>query len=263
LRDISQISGTETNGNVRYDALQTVVQKRFSRGLQFQVAHTFSKAMTDSIGYFGSSGGQAVPASPYRQNLYNGRAEWGPAYSDVKHVLTSYVVYELPVGKGKRFGKDLPSFVNAIVGNWQISPILQIRSGFPLTLSAEDQSGTNSRGGRPNCLGPANVVGKTPAVGKQGYQWFDTTAFAAPARGSFGSCGVGIVRGPGMRTIDISLQKQFKISETKHLEFRGEFINFTNTPILNAPNTNLGSELGILQSSQGPRNIQLAMKLVF
>ena len=87
--EVSQISGTASIGNMRYDALQATLQKRFSGGLQGQVAYTYSKCMTDSIGYFGA-GGQAAPTSAYWQNLYDRRAEWGPCYYDVAHVLTSY-----------------------------------------------------------------------------------------------------------------------------------------------------------------------------
>jgi hypothetical protein len=268
LKNIAQISGTESNGNQRYDALQAVVQKRFSGGLQFQVAYTYSKTMTDSSGYYGSWGGQAVPTSPYWQNLYDRRAEWGPAFYDVTHALSSYVVYELPVGRGKRFGKDLHPVANAIIGNWQVSPIIQIRGGFPLTISGGDASGTNSRGPRANCIAPATVFGKRQAVGPDGtpipgYQWFDPTAYAPAAPGTFGTCGVSTVRGPGLSTMDVSFQKFFPISESKRFEFRSEFINFTNTPILNAPGAGLGSGLGLIQSSQGARNIQFALKFFF
>ena len=264
LSNIAQISGTESNSNLRYDALQAVVQKRFGSGLQYQVAYTYSKAMTNSSGYYGSWGGQTVPTSPYWQNLYDSRAEWGPAYYDVTHALTAYAVYELPVGRGKKFGTEMSGVANALVGNWQVTGILTKRGGFPLTIAAGDASGTNSRGPRANCIAPVTIFGKrnSPAGG---YQWFDPAAFAAPAPGTFGSCGVGTVRGPGLGTLDLGLQKRFSITETKWVEFRSEFINFTNTPILNIDygTQALGGGLGQIQSSQGPRNIQFALKLFF
>jgi Carboxypeptidase regulatory-like domain len=86
--EISQISGTASNGNQSYNALQVVVSKRLSEGLQYNVAYTYSKCMTDSSGYYGSWGGQTTPTSPYWQNLYDQKAEWGPCYYDVTHVLT-------------------------------------------------------------------------------------------------------------------------------------------------------------------------------
>lgn len=101
--ELSQISGTASTANMRYDGLQATFQKRFSGGLQGQIAYTYSKCMTDAIGYFGA-GGQAAPTSPYWQNLYDRRAEWGPCYYDVAHVLSSYVIYELPFGRNTEMG---------------------------------------------------------------------------------------------------------------------------------------------------------------
>jgi hypothetical protein len=264
---ISQISGTASNGNQSYNALQAVFQKRLSEGLEYSVAYTYSKCMTDSSGYYGSWGGAALPTSPYFQNLYDQRAEWGPCYYDSTHVLTGYVTYDLPLGRDRKFGKDLNPVVNAIVGDWQINSILTLHTGFPLTISAGDASGTNSRGSRANCLEPAQVYGdQNSPLG--GYQWFNSAAFGPEDPGTFGTCGVGTVRGPGIRTLDGSAAKFFNFNERLKLEFRAEAINLFNTPILNAPNTGVGSTLGLLQSAGGAygyfgRQIQFAMKFHF
>jgi hypothetical protein len=262
LRNIGQISGTESNGNQRYDALQTTLRKRFGTGLQAQVAYTFSKALADSSGYYGNWGGQTTPSSPYWQNLYNGHAEFGPTFFDSKHVLSVYAVYELPVGRGKKFAGNLNPVANAVVGNWQLSGIYQVRGGFPLTIFADDASGTNSRGARANCSGAAQVFGRRPSPAG-GFQYFDPTAYSAPSPATFGSCGVGTIRGPGLNTLDMSFQKFFPLFENKRIEFRSEFINFTNTPILNAPGIGLGPDLGRITSSQGSRVIQMALKFLF
>jgi hypothetical protein len=262
LANISQISGTEANGTQRYDALQATLQKRYSAGLQAQVAYTWSKCMTNSSGYYGSWGGQATPTSPYWQNLYDSRAEWGPCYYDVTHTLTSYATYELPFGRGRAIGANWNPVANAIAGGWQLGGIVSWHTGFPLTISAGDASGTNSRGARANCIAPPVEFGKrNHPLG--GFQWFDPNSYAAPAPRSFGTCGVGTVRGPGLTTFDLSLQKQFQFTEDQRLEFRTEFINSTNTPILNSPSTGLGGELGRVGSSQGARNIQFALKYYF
>jgi hypothetical protein len=264
---LSEISGTASIGSMRYDALQTTLQRRFSNGLQGQIAYTFSKCMTDSIGYFGS-GGQAAPASAYWQNLYDQRAEWGPCYYDVTHAFTGYAVYELPLGHNKRWGKNMNPLVNAVIGNWQVSGVVQFRGGFPLTIFAFDASGTNSRGSRANCVAPPHVFGRKPALLPStgqfiGFQWFDPASYGPPAPGTFGTCGVGTVRGPGMGSGNLSIQKVFPMSESKRLEFRAEFFNVTNTPIFNSPSTWLDSNLGLVNRSQGERNIQLALKFYY
>lgn len=262
LAKITQISGTESNGNMSYNALQATLQKRLGGGLQAQVAYTYSKCMTDSSGYYGSWGGQTTPTSPYWQNLYDKKAEWGPCYYDVTHTLTAYATYELPLGRDRKFGKSMPRVVNAVVGDWQVSGILSLHGGFPLTISGPDNSNTSSRGARADCIAPAHVFGKRNSpVG--GFQWFDPDSYAAPANGTFGSCGVATVRGPGLHSFDMSLQKEFPFTERQRLELRGEFINLTNTPILNSPGSGLGSGLGLLQSSQGARNVQIGLKYYF
>jgi len=259
--EVSQISGTASIGNMRYDALQATLQKRFSGGLQGQIAYTYSKCMTDSVGYFGAVG-QAAPTSAYWQNLYDRRSEWGPCYYDVAHVLSSYLIYELPVGRNKRWGRNLNPFINAAIGDWQLGGIVQFHGGFPLTIYADDASGTNSRGSRGNCVAPPHVFGRKPSP-LGGFQWFDSASYAPPAQGTFGTCGVGTVRGPGLRTSDLSIQKEFPLGESKRLEFRAEFFNVTNTPILNSPVIGLGPYLGLIYSSQGERNIQFALKFYF
>lgn len=262
LANISQISGTASNGNQKYNALQVTAQRRLANGLQLQLAYTYSKCMTDSSGYYGSWGGQATPTSPYWQNLYDKRAEWGPCYYDVTHVLTGYAIYELPIGRGRKFGHDMNRAADALIGGWQVSGIITEHGGYPLTISAGDASQTNSRGSRANCIAPPHVSGTLNAA-TGGYQWFDPNSYAAPAPKTFGTCGVGTVRGPGQHTLDLSLQKQFAITESKRVEFRGEAINLTNTPILNSPGTGLGGGLGQVTSSQGEREIQFALKFYF
>jgi len=265
--EITQISGTASNGNQSYNALQVVLQKRLSQGLEAQVAYTYSKCMTDSSGYYGSWGGAAVPTSPYFQNLYDQKAEWGPCYYDSTHVFTSYATYDLPLGRDRKFGRDLNPVLNAIVGDWQVNAILSLHTGFPLTISASDASGTGSRGARANCLAPVQIYGEqnAPASLGGGYLWFNPADFGSEDPGTFGTCGVGTVRGPGLRTIDASAAKFFNLSERFKLEFRGEAVNLFNTPILNAPNTGLGGGLGLLQGAGGAygtfgRQIQFALK---
>ncbi len=266
---IGTISGTESNGNMRYDALQATLKKDFSHGLQYQVAYTYGKCMTNSSGYYGSWGGQVVPTSPYWQNLYNGAAEWGPCYYDVHHVLTTYAVYHLPFGHGRAFGHNMNGVADAIVGGWNVSPIFTWRGGFPLTIWGPDNSGTNSRGARADCIAPPHVFGTSNPFPGGGYQWFDPNSYTDAAPGTFGTCGVGTVRGPGLTDLDLSLQKEFHFSESKYLQFRTEFINFTNTPILNTgwgttwETHASGSQFGVVNSSQGERNIEFGLKLYF
>ena len=261
--EISQISGSATDGVQSYNALQTVFQKRLSQGLQFQANFTWSKCMANSIGYYGD-GGQSGSQSAYFQNEYNAASEWGPCFFDSEFVFNGYVTYDLPFGHNRMFGKNSNKVVNAVLGDWQLNAIPTFRTGFPLTISANDASGTNSRGARADCDSPGDVLGETNASGALGggYQWFSPTPYSQPTSG-FGTCGVGTIRGPGLHTVDMSISKLFQTFEKQNLEVRGEFINVSNTPILNAPSHSIGSNLGVINSSQGARNIQIALKYNF
>ena len=104
--------GTQSNGTMSYNSLQAVLQKQMTHDLQYQVSYTFSKCMSDSTGYYGAWN-NASSASAYWQNIYDRKIEWAPCYYDATHVISAYAVYELPVGKGKRFGKDMNKVVDA------------------------------------------------------------------------------------------------------------------------------------------------------
>ncbi len=275
--DISQISGTASIGEMKYDALQAVFQKRYTGGLEYQVAYTYSKCMTDNSGYYGTWGSsQGVPANPYFQNLYDPRADYAPCYFDAKHILSSYAIYDIPFGRGKRFGNDANGVVNAIAGGWSIDPIIQIHTGFPLALYnfTNDPSNTGSRGPRPDCgAGAGRVFGRKAAFSSGnfiGYQWFDPTPYSLPtATEGFGNCPAqGPVRGPGYGDVDLSLQKNFQITERTKLQFRADFLDAFNRTNLNtdccftawsAP----GQGMGVISSSQPARNIQFALKLYY
>ncbi|HLJ13045.1 MAG TPA: TonB-dependent receptor [Bryobacteraceae bacterium] len=261
LADIGQISGTASIGNQDYEALQAQLQKRLGAGLQYTLSYTYSKCMTNAIGYYGQ-GGQADNASAYFQNIYNAASEWGACGYDATHNFVGNVIYDLPIGRDRAFGKNMNRVVDGIVGGWELGGILSLHTGFPITVNAtSDASGTLSRGARANCIAPATTsYSQSP---KGGYQYLDPTDFAEPAPGTFGNCGVSTVRGPGLKSLDMNISKNFAITEHQHLELRGEFINLTNTVILNSPTRTIGPNLGLLQGAQGQRNVQLALKYIF
>jgi len=264
LNEIGVAKLTSSVGYQNYNALQVSFQKRLSNGLEFQASYTWSKCLTDSIGYYGGYG-QAQGDHYYWQNTYNARGDYGPCYYDVPHAVNGFITYDVPFGRGRAFGKNMNRVVDAIAGNWQVNAIFSFRGGFPITInnSSVDNSGTNNPNQRANCNAPGHVFGeRNSPLG--GYQWFDPTVYSPESPGSFGTCGVGTVRGPGLHTVDVSVSKLFKFTEHQNLEVRGEAINFSNTPILNGPGDGvLDSTLGVIQNSQGARNIQIGLKYNF
>jgi hypothetical protein len=247
-------------GNMNYNALQAVLQKRAGNGLEAQVSYTYQKCMANSAGYYGSWGGQSQNADSYWQNIFNPNGDYAQCYWDTKHVLSAYAVYDLPFGRGKRFGHDIPSAVDAVVGGWAVNPIISWHGGFPLNMRGADNSGTGDIfSPRPDCLGPVSYP-KTPVPG--GLMWFDPSAFANPASG-FGNCpSQGPVIGPGYADVDLSMQKNFAISETMKFQFRADFFNLFNHPNFNAPSTFIPGG-GLITNTQDAREMQFALKFLF
>jgi len=260
----AKISGTKSNGNMKYDALQAVLQKQMSHDLQAQVSYTYSKCMSDSTGYYGAWN-NALSASAYWQNVYDQRAEWAPCYYDATHVISAYAIYDLPFGHGKMLGTNANKVVNQVIGGWEVSPIVYFRTGWPMPVyGAHDNSGTFSRGARADCNGIPAIT-NTPISGV-GVQWFTNTGqFTDPAVGTFGNCApqLGALRSPRYTDVDLSLHKNFPITERFRLQFRTDFINAFNHVQYNAPDMGLGSTMGQITSAQPPRNIQLALKLYY
>ena len=249
-----------------YHALQSTFQSRLHNGLSYQLSYTWSHCLTNSVGFFGE-GGQSASQSAWWQNLYDPNADYGGCYFDVKHVFTGYAIYDLPFGRGHKYGNDMSKVLDAVAGGWRVGIIPTIRGGFPLTLSSSnDFSGTNSFSTRPDCIAPPHVFGKklvTLPNGTVGYQWFDPASYQDPAPGTFGNCSVSSVRGPGLQNVDLSLAKTFTLFHENKLEFRTEFINAFNHAILDAPNNGIGSNMGVITKSEGARNIQFALKYNF
>ena len=272
INELSQVSGTASVGFATYHALQAVLQKRISNGLEGQVSYTWSHCMSNNIGYYGSGGTatQAVNGSPYYQNLYDPHADYASCYFDSRNILASYATYDLPIGRGKMIGKNLNQVVNSVVGGWQASTIVSLHSGFPLAVfQSTDTSGTNSRGPRPNCsTNQMQTFGRQPSVNGgsfQGYQYLSPAGYSTPATGSFGNCPLqGPQIGPGYTDTDIGLSKSFHLTEQKYFQFRGDFLNAFNNVQLGAPSTTFPSAtFGLISKSQPARNIQFALKFYY
>jgi hypothetical protein len=260
----AEVSGTKSNGTMRYNSLQAVVQKQMSHGLQYQVAYTLSRCMSDSTGYYGAWN-NALSASAYWQNVYDQKSEYAPCYYDATHVVSAYAIYDLPFGRHGMFGKNVNSVVNGVIGGWQVSPIVSFHTGWPMpTQGAVDQSGTYSRGIRLDCSGVPSITNTfIPGVGRQ---WFvNDGQFTQPAAGTFGNCSPQLsdLRSPHYSDVDLSLHKDFPITERFRVQFRTDFINAFNHTQYNAPNMGYGATMGQITSAQPPRNIQLALKLYY
>jgi len=280
-------AGPASNSNQSYNALQTVLKKRLSSGLAGQVSYTYSKCLSNSPGFYGTGtwGGDGTQTSmglPGWQNIYDPRSDWGPCYYDTTHALSGFATYAIPVGRGRQFGNDMNKVLDAVAGGWEIAPVVSWHSGYaitPLLGGFSDPSGANGAGilfdvSRPNCSGPTKYLRKKVNTPGSGYiQWWDPSTFSNPSVPnptalSYGNCSVGSIRGPRYADVDLSVHKDFHFTESMRLQFRTDFLNVFNHPILDfaggpSPFALTSGVMGQINSSQGERNIQFALKFFF
>ena len=271
---LGQVRLNATVGIQNYNALQIAFQQRLSRGLSFQANYTWSKCLTDNFGYYGRYGdaanSQASADVAFQQNAYDILADYGYCDHDVTNVFNGYLAYQLPFGKGRQYGSNVSPVLDAVLGGWNVNTVFTVHGGFPISmLDWAGDPGTGSFQPRPNCNGPsiATPYQENPASLGGGYVWFGTANMSNPPAGYFGNCGVSTERGPGLAQVDIGVDKNFTIRENQYVQFRAEAINAFNTPVLDVVGYSIdvygGSGAGVVNTSQGARNLQLALKYVF
>jgi hypothetical protein len=216
---IGQFPNDTNSGVASYNALQAKVQKRFSQGLTFLASYTYSKCL--SIQDEGQSGSI--------QNPYDWSADKGDCDFNFPQIFVFSYAYELPLGHGKYFGGSMNGVENGILGGWQISGITTAESGAPFTVTANATDVANinpsSETERANATGQA----VRPSGFKQTVQtWDNPAAFTTPAPYTFGNIGRNTLRGPGDVNFDFALLKNFRVTESTHIQFRSEFFNILN-----------------------------------
>ena len=257
-----------------YHSLQARLEKRFSYGISGLMSYTYGKALTNSPDHLSTSAvgnGVDVGVQKEPQNRYDRKSEYGLAEFDIKQRFVTSAVWQIPYGHDRQFGANANRVANFFLGGWEFSPILTVQGGLGLTVQ---QSTLLNLGGerisRPNRLSNGSLPDSQRTVDR----YFDTSAFQIlqtdptkvgflPNR-AFGNSGVGILRGPGLVSLDFNLNKSFPITERQSLQFRAEFFNALNHPNFSVPGITIGAGFGqITSTSTEARIIQFAMKYRF
>jgi hypothetical protein len=242
-----------TEGNGSYNSLQTDFRHRMSHGLDFRANYTWSRNLDVNSALTGAQASNEAQMVLNRNSLHT---DWGPSALNAGQQASFSAHYELPLGHG-------------LLGGWQLNGIVSLLSGFPVT----PQVGSNRSGDgdtrnpdRPS-LNPAftgAVVEGNPN------QWFNPNAFILPAAGTYGNVGRGVITGPGLADLDLSLFKNFSIAERFKVQFRSEFFNALNHANFGTPNaivfsgTQVSSTAGLItNTATTSRQIQFGLKLLF
>jgi hypothetical protein len=251
-----------------YQGYQVGFEKRYSDGLQANVALTAGKNLTTADSF---EAGYLGPIAGY-QNARDLTQEKSLSSEDTSYRLAISHVYDLPVGRGYRLGTSWHPALDAIAGGWQVSGIWTFQSGFPLPIGASpnntnNRGFTNSRifGARPDLVSDPQVT--TGSRGQRIEQWIQPGAFKTVAPFTYGDAPrlLNGVRGDGIKNFDLSLIKHFRIREQMNVEFRAEMFNIFNRPQFAIPDIKFGSAtFGRITSTVGPpRYMQMALKFNF
>lgn len=262
----SQIFYIDSGGNSYYHALQVHIRRHFEKGLDFGVAYTLGKSIDDqSVDPVGaaSGGGLSLTNSRTPMDIRNWRLERGRSDFDNRHVLVVHGIWDIPVGRGRHFLKDLPGPLNQILGGWTITAIFNYQSGEPFSVNAGNATSgiglttASTHVTRADIIGPKPKTGLFHVPNVIGPVVFDAKGFdpatncietanggkfCIPPPGKNGNQGRNIFNSPSYWNLDLGILKQFQISERVRMQLRAEFFNaFNHTNFDNPRNASSGS----------------------
>ncbi|HKX30038.1 MAG TPA: TonB-dependent receptor [Blastocatellia bacterium] len=245
-----------------YHALYLKAQQRLAAGLTFLGSFSWSKSIDNGSGIRTTDGDSLTPA-----NNYDLARERGLSTFDFRRRLTASWLWELPVGKGRRFLGKGGRAADLVFGGWQLGGILTLQDGFPFTVYCGPG---NIQNGGGSCYPDSTGADPNLPRGEQTRtRFFNTDAYLDRSPGGpefrYGNTARNSVIGPGIISLDASLNKKFRLTEAKYLEFRAEAFNLPNHPIWNPPGNTLRTPTyGVITGTRlDSRQLQFALKLVF
>ncbi len=258
LTGMTQVWGAQAHSS--YHALQTKFRKRYSSGLQFLVAYTWSKAIDDVSSVAGFLGDQ----NPGYTNNNKKFLDRSLSAIHVPHVLAFNFQWELPFGQGKQM-LNQGGWVNHVAGGWIVNGIASIQSGTPISIGSRSNTTASMGGGqRPNSTGISSATeGSTK---ERIYGWFNPAAFVDAPQYTFGNVGRFLPDnfGPPLHTWDLSILKDFQLTERFKLQFRTEMFNALNQVNFGNPATTFGNaNFGTITGAERARIIQFGLKLYY
>lgn len=263
---------TESEAMMNYNAAQVQLRYRENHGLEYLINYTFSKALSNNPGFFGTA--DVHGGSAYWQNAYDGAADYGPSGFDTRHNLNATAVYQLPFGRGRRYGSNMNKFADEIAGGWRLAGTAIAYSGFPVTINGPDTTTVNNKASRANHYRQLKIVDRSVA------HWFGTgasetpcasgvdngvCAYGVPAVNQFGTASVGTERAPGYDQVDLSASKTFSLGRSNSLAFQTDFFNAFNIASYDNPDSGVtDANFGQIVATRSlPRQIQFSLHYEF
>ena len=250
---------SDWSGNSSYNAFNARYEIR-SGSFLFTTAYTWAKSIDNKSA--AAAIGNDVAGWQGFLNNHDVRRDRGRSEFDVDHRLVSSFVYELPVGRGKKYLPNLNRAADVVIGGWQVNGIVTFQSGFPMTITAADLGGLNDtqNTNRADIVGDVNPSGFNRTIAK----WFNTAAFRQPVQGFLGNSGRGILRAPGVNNWDTGFFKNFTITEQIRVQFRFESFNTWNHTQWGVPIRAVAdNRFGQIVSTRPARINQLGLKFLW
>jgi hypothetical protein len=269
-----EFSVIQTNAGISYSNYHSGALKltrRLSKGFSYLAGYTFSKSLDAGSGISPQNGLSVRQAA----NGWCARCEYGPSDFDSRHRFIASSLYEIPVGKGRRFLNQ--GIASAILGGWQVNNIVARSSGFPvMILDGVNQANTNVGQDRPDAVAGVSSKLDKPTTD----QWFNIRSVRLQPFGTFGNLGRNTVTSPGIFTWDFSTLKNFNFTERTYLQFRFECFNCANHPNFGdpgerisynridvdgfaIPGTGTFGQISSTRTGIDMRKLQFSLKLVF
>ncbi|MFN7919375.1 MAG: hypothetical protein U0Q16_04715 [Bryobacteraceae bacterium] len=253
------LSGDTPGSSSSFNALYVKFNKRFAAGLNLMASYQFSKAIDNS------SENQGWLITDTFRDYTNRSLDRSISGHDVPQSFVTALVWEVPVGKGRKFGGGMNRAVDAVIGGWELSSVIRFMSGTPLRLVAPNSLSAYGFGivnAQIANLKDATISNRRPEA------WFNTTAIKAPAPFTLGNAPrfAPNLRADGTHHADINIAKNFRIFERLRAQFRGEMYDLTNTPQFSLPGVTVGAaDFGQVNGTRynDRRTVQLGLKLLF
>jgi hypothetical protein len=254
-----EMTGDTPGASSSFNALFLKFNKPFSGGLSLLTSYQFSKAIDDA------SENQGWIINERFRDFYDRRADRSISGHDVPHSFVTALVYELPVGKGRKIGAAMHPALEAVAGGWDLSGVIRFASGLPFRLEAQNTLATYGFSILYPNVADSNALSVDKRVPER---WFNTAAVSQPAPFTLGNAPrfLANLRADGTHHADVNIAKNFHLIERVRMQFRAEFFNITNTPQFSPPGGTVGTAaFGQVSGTRfsDRRNIQLGLKLMF
>ena len=247
-------------GHSTYHSFQSRIEKRFSRGLTFTAAYTFSRLIDDAGAVFDSAVLTGPVANFQAADSFNKRLEKDVSTGNVPHIFASGFVYELPFGRGRAHSLAAGRIIWQAAGSWPASSAFNPAVPIAVTQATNLNAFAGFGIQRPNRIGDPEL----PSGAADHRPLFQHGAFSQAAQFTIGDSSRNPVIGPGYQTADVMVGKTFAITERFRAEFRAEAFNVANTPPLGNPNGSFGNAaFGSITTALDPRVFEFVVKLHF